>query len=66
MCWETASGDFLPPDKNNSDPAAQSPQQSVADPVTPPISGVTLSQRPPDAARPGVAAVIRIASLMLN
>jgi len=63
---ETASRDFLPPDKNNSDPTAWSPRQSVGDPVSAPISALTLSQRLPDAAWPGVVAAIRIASLMLN
>lgn len=67
--WETAFRDFLPLDKNNSDPTPPitwSPRQSVSDPVTAPISAVTLSQWLPDAAWPGVAVVIRIARLMLN
>lgn len=58
---------FLPLDENNSDPpTAQSPRQSYGDPVTAAISGVTLHQQLPDAAWPGVAVAIRIASLLLN
>lgn len=68
----TASRDFLPLDKNNSGPthtppAAQPPRQSAHDPVPAPIFSLTLSEQLPDAAAwPGVAAAIRIASLMLN
>lgn len=59
---KTASRGFLPPDKNNLDPTSWSPRRSVGDPVT----AEDLSQRPAGAAWPGVAVVIRIATLMLN
>lgn len=66
--WETASRDFLPPDKNNSDrtlPLLGLHGNPSATLFPAPISAVTLSQLP-DAAWPGVAVMIRIAGLMLN
>lgn len=67
----TPSRDFLPLDKNNSAPLSgplrlspPPPRQSVSDPVTAPIFSLTPSQQLP--AWPGVAVLIRIASLMLN
>lgn len=59
---------FFSPDKNNADPTHPTapPFPRAGDPAPAPISAVTLSQQLLDAARTCVAAVIRIAGLMLN